>query len=51
MDLKHSNSKGTEITVVGDAYMQGSKSSDLIKPNDSSPNLANQQPGELSNII
>lgn len=30
MDLKHSNVP--EVTVVADAYMPGSKSSDLIKP-------------------
>lgn len=30
MDLKHSSVP--EVTVVADAYMPGSKSSDLIKP-------------------
>ncbi|XP_055603517.1 feline leukemia virus subgroup C receptor-related protein 2 [Uranotaenia lowii] len=49
MDLKHSNVP--EVTVVADAYMPGSKSSDLIKPpiNGSSATLDKPalQPGEF----
>lgn len=49
MDLTHSNVP--EVTVVADAYMPGSKSSDLIKPpiNGSSATLDNPTlpPGEF----
>lgn len=41
MDLTHSHT--SEVSVVSDAYIPGSKSTDLIKPSPSG-NLDNQQP-------
>lgn len=42
MDLKHSNVP--EVTVVADAYMPGSKSSDLIKPSINGSNATLDKP-------
>lgn len=41
MDLTHS----TEITVPSESYIPGSKSTDFIKPKDSSNNLEAQNQG------
>jgi hypothetical protein len=45
LDLKHSMSLGhtPDVSIVADAYIPGSKSTDLIKPS-ASQNLDNQQP-------
>uniref|UniRef100_U5ERN6 Choline/ethanolamine transporter FLVCR1 n=1 Tax=Corethrella appendiculata TaxID=1370023 RepID=U5ERN6_9DIPT len=48
MDMTHSASNVQEVTVVSDAFIQGSKSTDLIKPtNGSNATLENRAPGEF----